>query len=492
MSPDIFPQYLKDPSLLYRVNYQELKTLVVQYPYCQNLRFLLLIKSQLENNVDADRNLKMAAAYSIDRKKLYQLLQNNYSTSNRNIEFLNEEDTLELPVLDFTNGLEADEENILEEKEVILDLSTEDDKVLESIEEVDNIIQEENELDNILELKENLIEIEETDVEVEDELDEVLNELDLEEEKEIIEEEESIELLNENEEKEIIDEEVINKENIEDFIENNYEELFDMEDDSLEEEEDEKTNSEIINEKIEKITNSLYNTNKELDEIEVNINKNIEEKKIIPQSIKEILEDKESVKTPEIEDKNKAFNAIEIEIDSSINEAINRLVEQQKQEEIQEELEEQEEIKKEIEERGDIEQELTKDEVKENISFTSWLKSVDYRNKEDKEAEKTEEVKSTQKYQKRLMKLIKSRQEQKRKDEELETAVKKEKANELATLSIQENDEIISETLAKILIIQGKYDKAIEMYQRLSLKFPEKSTFFASEIDNINKNFKSN
>ena len=45
--------------------------------------------------------------------------------------------------------------------------------------------------------------------------------------------------------------------------------------------------------------------------------------------------------------------------------------------------------------------------------------------------------------------------------------------------------DIASETLAKILIIQGHYTKAIVMYQRLSLIFPEKSGLFAVEIKKI-------
>ncbi len=46
-------------------------------------------------------------------------------------------------------------------------------------------------------------------------------------------------------------------------------------------------------------------------------------------------------------------------------------------------------------------------------------------------------------------------------------------------------DEAASETLAAILAEQGNHDKAIEMYNRLSLIFPEKSTFFALQIQKI-------
>jgi len=44
------------------------------------------------------------------------------------------------------------------------------------------------------------------------------------------------------------------------------------------------------------------------------------------------------------------------------------------------------------------------------------------------------------------------------------------------------DNEIISETLAIVLLKQKKYMKAIEMYDKLKLKFPEKTTYFAALI----------
>jgi hypothetical protein len=56
---------------------------------------------------------------------------------------------------------------------------------------------------------------------------------------------------------------------------------------------------------------------------------------------------------------------------------------------------------------------------------------------------------------------------------------------QMARKSLQMDDDIASETLAQIYEGQGKIDKAIRMYARLSLKFPEKSLFFAARIKEL-------
>jgi len=60
-------------------------------------------------------------------------------------------------------------------------------------------------------------------------------------------------------------------------------------------------------------------------------------------------------------------------------------------------------------------------------------------------------------------------------------------AQALAERSVAENKDVISETLARLLAKQGYRDKAINMYERLRLAFPDKSAYFAAEIEKLKK-----
>ena len=52
----------------------------------------------------------------------------------------------------------------------------------------------------------------------------------------------------------------------------------------------------------------------------------------------------------------------------------------------------------------------------------------------------------------------------------------------------EDTDGLYTETLARIYDEQGYPDKALEIYSKLSLRYPEKSVYFAALIDEINKN----
>lgn len=73
MTQERFLKLLADPALLASISYEELKTLALAYPYAHNLRYLLALKAKLEDRPDAARTLATAAAYSLDRTRLFLL-----------------------------------------------------------------------------------------------------------------------------------------------------------------------------------------------------------------------------------------------------------------------------------------------------------------------------------------------------------------------------------------------------------------------------------
>ena len=59
--------------------------------------------------------------------------------------------------------------------------------------------------------------------------------------------------------------------------------------------------------------------------------------------------------------------------------------------------------------------------------------------------------------------------------------------NEIISNSVKEDEEVVTETLAIIYLQQKKYDKALNAFHKLSLKYPEKSVYFASRIKEIER-----
>ena len=94
-------------------------------------------------------------------------------------------------------------------------------------------------------------------------------------------------------------------------------------------------------------------------------------------------------------------------------------------------------------------------------SFNNWLKMADGKEKTEKE-ERTSTMIPIEKQKRDFYSPIKKAKE-----------------------SIDENKMPVSETLAKIFILQGNYPKAIYVYEQLILLYPEKKNIFATQIKHL-------
>ncbi|SMG17087.1 hypothetical protein SAMN05661096_00920 [Marivirga sericea] len=63
----------------------------------------------------------------------------------------------------------------------------------------------------------------------------------------------------------------------------------------------------------------------------------------------------------------------------------------------------------------------------------------------------------------------------------------KQEAEDLSASSVNLSDDVVSETLAKLMIKQGRKQKAIDIYKKLIWKFPQKKTYFVEIIDELKK-----
>jgi hypothetical protein len=112
------------------------------------------------------------------------------------------------------------------------------------------------------------------------------------------------------------------------------------------------------------------------------------------------------------------------------------------------------------------------------MSFSEWL--LHFKNTSTRQQEEKKEQKALKTmWQKE--KLAAAIEEDEENDEIPENVF------EMAVNSIAKEDGLASESLADIYIKQGKYDKAIDMYRKLSLRNPQKSTYFARKIEEVLK-----
>ena len=109
----------------------------------------------------------------------------------------------------------------------------------------------------------------------------------------------------------------------------------------------------------------------------------------------------------------------------------------------------------------------------ENYSFNQWLQLS--AQKPIKREEKSTKLTSTK--EKIIEKFIKT-------NPKIEP-LSKDKSVAIAIAKNKQDTSLMTETLAKVYVEQKKYENAIQAYRILSLKYPEKSGFFADQIKRV-------
>ncbi|MDY2586957.1 hypothetical protein [Winogradskyella aquimaris] len=116
----------------------------------------------------------------------------------------------------------------------------------------------------------------------------------------------------------------------------------------------------------------------------------------------------------------------------------------------------------------------------ESHSFTEWLKITSFKPiVRDKETENKKETDKTSEPLTNKLDIINKFISENPKIKPVSNQAPKPK---LVNNDNHVSDSLMTETLARIYLEQKNYDKAIQSYKILSLKYPEKSSFFADQI----------
>lgn len=110
------------------------------------------------------------------------------------------------------------------------------------------------------------------------------------------------------------------------------------------------------------------------------------------------------------------------------------------------------------------------------MSFSEWLNYLHNKTKKSKEEEADKRALQSSWRRQKLAAAI---------EEENEDIP--DQVFEMAVNSIVANEDVVSEALAEVYVLQRKIQKAIDMYRKLSLQNPEKSVYFAHKIENLQK-----
>ncbi|MCP4439037.1 MAG: hypothetical protein GY810_08860 [Aureispira sp.] len=391
MNTKDFLSLLKDIHKLTTISYEQLDKLLLQFPYCHNLRLLLLKKYQTDDHISFDRQLTLASTYSPDRQFLNHFIQTKPSL-NKVIPIQNkpnleqkEEEIVEKNIT--TAPVEEVVESETLTEEVIEEETVLEDEVLDKETPIEETIKEEG-IEEVENIEEEAVELE-ADLDIKHKVSETPPRLDL---------------------MEIV---ALTKEN------------------NVLDEEEREISFMPLEEWVQSFTPPRIN-----DKSETNPRRKRFKLSRIP-----VFEDRKMLDLFEKNDKTPEKEEVEDKIIAPTEEKQLEKVEEPKIEDKEEEL--------------NTEEEQPKEEEPAQKPFDFFSESTEA-----------------------FLKSLSSKKQKK-------TKSTSSKVDYMAKESVTENEEVISETLANLLALQGKKDKAIKMYNALSLKFPEKSRFFAEKIEEL-------
>ena len=475
MKADNFVSYLQEPNLLENISYQELKSMVVQYPYCQNLRYLLVTKSHMDDMQEYESDLHLAATYSIDRNFLFKHLhQEAYTQTATESLVLEKEPIIDIPkeaipiIVAAPIAKEVIEDKITERRTIRIQSENAKLYAEQKAGLTDESAPSANFIDKIVEVEDRM--------EPKPSLDFTKNE------PTIIEEpvEAPKSLVDEIMEEDNPDEPTIEAETVTDRSK-----LITY----IEKPEPKKGRS-VIDQLVEKNVIQQGDPIEEIldefdleDEMESIPNTSIEQGETPPSisydepKVNEVIFEITNDITEEDLADDYVFDDSNSEMDEDGDEAPT-----------DEDLDNQEDERPEPIPKTNFKDWKEKflpdpsEDPPTEISIEEILRAED---ENVIEAVIKEEIAEEKKKKGKKKKNKDSNKKSSKKKDKKKN--KKKKVLDIAKKSIQKNEDIISETLAELLVKQGSRKKAIRMYERLSLIFPEKSTFFAEKIDQLKK-----
>ena len=494
MKADNFTSYLQEPSLLHDISYQELKSMVVQYPYCQNLRYLLVTKSHMDDKNEYQTDLHLAATYSIDRNFLFKHLHQEAYT-------------------------QTSTESLVLEKEPELDIPTEAIPIIVAA----PIAKEVLNIDRVTERRTIRIQSENAKLYAEqkagltDESAPSANFID-----KIAEVEERISTnSSEKHLEDLIEEDIPNENPITEEPIDRSKSLVDIEEVNEDETGESSIEAEPVTDRSKLITYiEKPGPKKSRSVIDQLMKRNVilhdeSTEEAMDEDDFDLEDEMESIPNPSAEmgETPPSINYDQPKVNEVIFEITNEM--ENTEDETDYFLDD---LNSDQEENGDGDgDEAPTEDASENqeeehpepipkSSFKDWKEkflpdpsedpptevSIEeiLRTEEDNmiehviEEEIAEEKKKKGKKKKKSKNKKSKKEEPKKKDKKKK---KKRKIIDIAKKSIENSDDIISETLAELLAKQGSRKKAIQMYERLSLIFPEKSAFFAAKIEKLKK-----